>query len=402
MTSLIDSNAQLVHQLREMRFTQASIDAIEAYGVTTLSQLAFAVGQPGQAIQDQAVDAFLNGALGRAPAINESANIKRLAFEAQTFLVASLRQKVDSTDDQPRKIATAERSSRMDRIRQRLTGLSISGEHEPSHGLLDKACGMFESNCLKYLEPASCISRSLEVQGATKSRELTLEKGSLVLKAGDDKLTCPTDSEIKVHYAMIRRAVALEFAQLVSYEQHCQWEAWLFESLHRETPPGFQHPSLAQVLLCDKAAFARLGSTVENIRRQADGTFPLGEALLALRADPNIALYLSPCARSSSGVSQSSTTRPHPYQQSHPPQPGGGKGKGKSKGRKGQKGSPPIPSELRGKYHKTQNGEAICFGFNCKSGCPEKSVKPGERCSKGWHVCAEPRCQQNHSLQNHS
>jgi hypothetical protein len=28
-------------------------------------------------------------------------------------------------------------------------------------------------------------------------------------------------------------------------------------------------------------------------------------------------------------------------------------------------------------------------------------VKPGQRCSKGYHVCAEPRCGGEHSLQQH-
>ena len=32
----------------------------------------------------------------------------------------------------------------------------------------------------------------------------------------------------------------------------------------------------------------------------------------------------------------------------------------------------------------------------------EKGIKPGQRCSKGRHVCAEPRCQGEHSLQQHA
>ena len=74
---------------------------------------------------------------------------------------------------------------------------------------------MFESNTLKYLDLASCVSRTVEVQGTTKNRELTLEKGSLVTKQTEDKLQLPTDSQIKVHYAMVRRALAFQFAKLI-------------------------------------------------------------------------------------------------------------------------------------------------------------------------------------------
>jgi hypothetical protein len=87
---------------------------------------------------------------------------------------------------------------------------------------------MFESNNVKYLELATCISRSHEVQGATKSKELTLERGSFILKHSEDRLTSPTNSEIKVHYAMVRRGISFQFAKLMSFAEHAAWETFLF------------------------------------------------------------------------------------------------------------------------------------------------------------------------------
>ena len=345
---------------------------------------------------------LLTTALGRAPTLAETTCLKRLAFESHTYLVATLRQQIEHTDEtQPRKVAFAERQQRMETLRADLRGLSISGEHEPAHALLDRACAMYDSNTVKWLEPAVCISRTLEVQGTTKSREFTLEKGALVLKQ-EDKLTCSTDSEIKMHYALTRRAVALAFARIMSYEQHFQWETFLFESLHREVPPGYAKASLSQVVSCDKAAWARLATLNTAVREAPDGSHPLGEALLGLRTDPAISLYLAPLARPSQ-QSSSSTHRTAPYP---PPQDRGASNKGKSKGggkgKGGQGKAPPMPSELRGKYHKTPNNEPICFGFNTAAGCPHSStVKAGERCPKGLHVCAEPRCQQPRPLQQH-
>ena len=397
MTNLVDSTAQFESRLREIGVNQAFIDQVKAQGVQTLSQLGFAVGQPGQPIQNLDVDNFLTLALGRAPTINEAACIKRAAFEAHTMMVATIRQSVDRSDDVPKKIPFAERVVRMRALETELAGISFTGEHDPAHSVLDKACNIFESNTLKYIDPASCISRALEIQGGSKNQELTLQKGSLVLKAVDDKLSCATDSEIKVHYAMVRRAISFQFAKIMSFAQHCEWENFLFEALHRDAPPGYSKPTLSQALMCDRAAFSRLSERATEVRQKADLTYPLGEALLALRSDPNIALYLSPLAtRATSAPSyQQSTSRPQPYQQERP-----GKSKGKGKSKKGKSG-PPIPNELRGKYYKTASGEPICFGFNCATGCSEKSVPPGGRCSRGLHVCAEPKCQQPHSLQNH-
>eukprot|EP00435_Cladocopium_sp_Y103_P045710 s1638_g13.t1 len=400
MTTLIDSKAQFESHLKETGISQGLIDSLKRHGVRTLAQLAFAVGQPGQPIADANTEQLVQQAHGRAPQLTETAILKRVAFEAQTYLTATLRQAVDRTDDTPRRIPFAERTTRLEALKVTLGGIGITGEHEPAHTLLDKACAMYESNTVKYLELSACVSRAHEVQGAPKSKELTLEKGSLILKHGEDKLSSPTDSEIKVHYAMVRRGISFQFARLMSFEQHSTWETFLFEALHRDPPPGYSRPSLAQLIQCDKAAFSRLGSQVTNVRQKDDGTYPLGEALLALRNDPNVALYLMPMGKpavstsSSSAPSHAATTRAHPY--------GGGKPKGGGKGKKGGgKNAPPIPAELRGKWHKNSSGEPICYGYNCRSGCAEKNVKPGGRCSKGLHICAEPRCGGNHSLQEH-
>ena len=393
MSTLIDSTAHFESRLLELGLTRPAVDAIKIHGVTTLSQLAFAIGQPGQPLVDATIDNFLQGALARAAQLNEASAIKRAAFEAQTYLIATLRQNVERGDEAPHKIAFAERAARLEALRNAVVGISITGEHDPAHCLLDKACQMYETNTLKHLDLASCVSRTLEIQGTTKSRELTFERGSLVLKNQDEKLTSSTDSEIKVHYAMIHRGLAFQFARLMSHEQHCQWETFLFESLHRETPPGYVRPSLAQLLQCDKAAFGRLSSTLQDIRQNAAGEYPLGMALLNLRMDPNITLYLAPLAKAAAPHNPGGVTlRASPYD-------GGPGPKGKGKG-KGKKTSPPVPQELRGKWYKMPSGDPICFGFNCKSGCSAK-VKAGEKCAKGWHVCAEPRCQKNHSLVQH-
>ena len=214
MTSVIDSEAQFNTRLLELGLPAQTVTAIQNHGVRTLSQLAFAVGQPGQPLVDGTINNFLTAALTRAGTLAETTGLKRAAFEAQTYLVATLRQNVERpADEQPRKIAYAERTTRMATLRANLAGVAIDGELEPSHGLLDRACALYESNSLKFLDLATCVSRTQEVQGTTKAKELTLEKGSLVLKSGQDSLQCSTDSEIKVHYAMVRRGLACQFAR---------------------------------------------------------------------------------------------------------------------------------------------------------------------------------------------
>ena len=394
MATLLDSEAQFEARALEIGLARPVVDQIKASGVGTLSRLAFAVGQPGQAIVPIDVDNFLQGALGRPSTLAESAGVRRLAFEAQTFLVASLRQVVEQRDDGiPKKIGAAERESRMRTLRLELTGLDIQEELEPSHSLLERACQINETNNLKYIEPSVCTSRNMEVQGGTKAKELAFEGGALVVRERDNKLQVPTDTEMKLSNAFARRGIAFKFARLMTYEQHNRWISFLFTATQRDLPPGYSRPSLHQVVACDRAAFTKLGATMASVRARADGTYPLGEQLLELRTDPLIVLHLAPLAR----IPRENPLAPrsNPYADKPGVQPGGkpnlkGKGKGKS---------PPMPAELRGKWHKHSNGEPLCFGYNTTRGCTH--AKDGEKCNRGWHLCAEPKCLQPHGLQAH-
>ena len=183
----------------------------------------------------------------------------------------------------------------------------------------------------------------------------------------------------------------------MTYEQHTLWVNFLLQALPGDPPPGYSRPSLHQLMLCDKAAFTKLASSMPSLRQNDLGGFPLGESLLELRSDPTIVLHLAPLARQPGSKSQA--PRPGPYSLSSTPRQSGAfsAGKGKGKGKKG-KASPPMPQALRNKWHRTGNGDPLCFAYNL-GGC--NAAKDGERCPKGWHLCAEPKCLQPHSLGNH-
>jgi hypothetical protein len=107
----------------------------------------------------------------------------------------------------------------------------------------------------------------------------------------------------------------------MTYEQHSTWTNFLLQSLQREAPPGYSKATLHQLMLCDKAAFSKLASSMPTVRPRDDGTFQLGERLLELRNDPTITLYLAPLARPSNAASASQ--RPAPYTTSAPSRPSG-------------------------------------------------------------------------------
>ena len=52
MSSLIESEAHFSKRATEVRLSAASLEALRSHGFSTLGQLAYAVGQPGQVIPE--------------------------------------------------------------------------------------------------------------------------------------------------------------------------------------------------------------------------------------------------------------------------------------------------------------------------------------------------------------
>ena len=398
MSSLIDSEAHFDARCLSIGMSANTLTDFQAYGITTLANLAFAVGQPGQPLDPAEVDQLLLQVCSRAATVQDTNVTRRLVFEAHTLVIASLRQTVEQKDDSvPRKVPQAERAARMEQLRLALSGITITGDFEPGHAVLDKACNMLEQNVIKYIEPAVCITRASEVLGATKDKKLSFEHGALVMNDKETDLRAPTSTEMQLYHAFARRGIAFQFADIMSYDAHFKWTSFLFEAARREAPPGFSSPGINAIIQCDRAAWVRLAELCPDLRRTAAGAHPLEHHLQELRSDQTIMLHLSPLAKSDA-VKRTQDEDQHgdKWVRLNP------KGKGKGKKGKGKgKGAPSMPAELRGKWHSMPNGDPICFGYNTSRGCNEKNVKAGERCSKGWHCCAEPRCQEPHPLSKH-
>lgn len=78
MASLVDSAAHFDARINEVDLTRASLTALQNAGVLTLSNLGFAVGQPGQPIATPDVTNFLQAAFGRPATLLETNAIKRV------------------------------------------------------------------------------------------------------------------------------------------------------------------------------------------------------------------------------------------------------------------------------------------------------------------------------------
>ncbi|CAE7198920.1 ANKRD50 [Symbiodinium sp. CCMP2592] len=331
MTSSVDSAPFFVHRADEISLAKRVVDALKGKGVTTLAQLAFCVGQPGQVLSQTEFDTWSEAMLVGIT-VGEKASLRRLILEAQTMLVASLKDLAEPAEHaSPKKVGVAERNARMDQLRTQLAGVSLTGQLEPSHALLDMAVQQWESRCLKYIGPEKCHSREDEVQNVKPlTTSLSLEGGKLKVTEAAGMDDRDIEGSLQVLNALRRRGVAYAFARLISWERHEAYVSSLFRYLTKPAQPGYRKVSLRQILRADKLAFSKLSEAGEDIRADASGTLPLDAAIGAILHDYDLIVALLPMG-DLDGKGKNANGRggrPGPYSDNAPWKGKNGKGKG--------------------------------------------------------------------------
>lgn len=153
---------------------------------------------------------------------------------------------------QPKKIPLAEKEARMNAIRTRLTGIALEGPLEPSTSLLEQTVHQHETKTIKYLPSERCYSREHEIKYAKPAKSLQVEGGTIAFK---ENTTIPGENvftSLQFQQALTRRAVAYDFAELVSFDVSRRYCDLLLKHLTREPPPGYSATTLAQLVKADQ------------------------------------------------------------------------------------------------------------------------------------------------------
>jgi hypothetical protein len=434
----LDSTAVFESKVREY-LLEEHLSRFRTLGWTTFGNLAFASdyvpGQSDGAIfdRDLAVNAF-----GRADHPDKP-KLRRLFVEAYAVAAWDIRRRCESTDsDAPRKLPTQEREVRRERVVARLPGIRVVGEMEPSYRLQDLCFEIWDTNVVKHVTWEQATKRESELHGVKTERAWHVDASGFLKETETlEPASADVRSDLRLLWAMRRRGIAFEMADLASYETMEAASDRLLAA-YLETPiEGFARVSLDQLFRADQFLFSKLSELCRHgVRRGADGRRPFDIHVPAILESPRFQYLITglPVGNASSRgspVSDSTATEPKKRSaleqanrdlrneskrlrsmaassdSSHSQwQPSGGGRGGKGSGKHGGKGQgkskrrPTMPAALSGKNFQSESGEPICFAFNLPGGCTQ--AKPGSRCSRGMHICAEPGCGGHHSLQHHS
>ena len=326
-------------------------------------------------------------------------------------------------------------------------------ERKASDDLIDAYVHMWETKDVAFVPWAERTTQKyMRDHGPRKEKRkvmaefITDDQGRLVWQAPDQPVTEPlvqgtADFALKWDRMMERNGMATEIAGILSFKAHERIRYFLEEARTEELADArFEPVSWDQVLKAEEEIWRQLGERLqEKVRGRPGGNPPADDLIETILTSRRVSHILQNAMRIqvSSGVKRNLDGTPRTQQKGDGKGAGegagkkkkhrgarrkatqeaaaqrrqeeqaaaasaqaGGRGGGRGRGRKGDgrgrgrgaaaKSEPRRPSQLIG--HEVQNaqGENLCWHFNldtCTSG-----KKPGERCSKGWHLCARKGC----------
>ena len=383
-TSELDSEVEFKRRALQLGVSSTNVDALVSAGFKTFGQYAFSVPyhyQPGSADESPLVD-LLTATLSGEPPASQLSCLRRLFWESHGLVVRDLRLRQEhGSDTVIKKLPTSERVARAEAQKSRLTGITWSPETEPSHQLVDRFVTMLEEQAVTYIRPELCTSRAQETLQVKQTNTFSLgSDGQLRLATKGDDLECSTAGEWRLRMALQRKSLAMDLAGLVSYQVAETWHTYLYTVREREVPKNTKQVSLQQILDADKRLWILLSEEVRGKIVAAPSSAPTCDAvILRLSSSSDVLSYLVPQPEFR-GPSQ---PRWEPYTSS------GVKGKGKGKGKERNKGkaseATPTISIPEGAHSTTSDGKPLCFLYS-RGKCWAKK-KPGQRCSKGYHLC---------------
>ena len=387
MSSFAESEAVFNDRVASAGLDDGILKALNDAGFKTLSKFAFSSSYTPGAVDESPFVKTITDILKGDANLSELASFRRLLHEAFSLVTAA-------EEVHTRKLTQPERADLYSCQVKRLNGLCLKGPLEPSDALIDVFCSIYELNRLRFVPWEKYTAKDTELEKESKPEHMfSLDaSGKLNIASKKTDVSADTSTEILLQFALQRRGLSMDQANLLEYNIHQQWVDRVIKMRLTPPPHGYQMTSFRQLLDADKKLFEELcDATRAGVQVTAEGR-PLDKCFVECMNRSEVVHLLQPLPskRSDGGLSDKVfLERPSPYRV-----PGGkGKGKGKMKGKGKDSAKMPLTLVQAGCRARTNAGDPICFGYNL--GTCNLQVNRG-RCDRGFHVCAIPKCGKHH------
>ncbi len=246
MSSFFESKQAFAQRLKELDLSDLS-GKFNELGWTSFSVLAFATDYvPGASDGAVFTREIVEKVADTQDVEKYKPRLKRLFTEAYTIGAHDIQTRADGKDtDEPRRMPNAEREHRLKLLQGKFTGFNIEGEMEPSYSLIDRASDMCETGVVTYIPWERCTKREQEVCGVKIDKIWKPDSEGRIREVSEAK---PVDAvmadNLMLKNALSRRGLALEVANVCTYDSHSQLVETLFEALAATPPPGIRAPDV--------------------------------------------------------------------------------------------------------------------------------------------------------------
>ena len=150
---------------------------------------------------------------------------------------------------------------------------------------------MIDSKSIKFIPPHRCTKRDTELlENTSKDKEiLTIEQGRLTTKKSSLPNASTSDA-LKLPNCFLRRALALDLAQVSTFTQINKYHQLLLAQLSVKAPAGYSPASLQQIVQADKFFWAKLAEKV-GIEVSSSVVDPIIQEIMV---SPEFSLHLLP------------------------------------------------------------------------------------------------------------
>eukprot|EP00435_Cladocopium_sp_Y103_P013398 s4340_g3.t1 len=226
-----------------------------------LSKFAFAGGYVPGSGDDSEFVKTVKAVVKRDPSLGELASFRKLLHEAYSLVTQEMKQQLErSENSHARKLTQPERADLYERQVKRITGLTLKGPLEPSDSLVDVFCSIYESNRLRFVPWEKYTAKESELDKETKTEHLFAldSTGKLKVESKKSDPVADTSTEILLQYALQRRGLSMDQANLLDIKIHQLWVDRLIKVRLQVPPPGYSKTSFRQLLEADKKLFEEL------------------------------------------------------------------------------------------------------------------------------------------------
>ena len=436
------SKTVLKGKLEEMGISH-HYEPLVAMGLDTMAKVAFKVNIMPNAVDIDEVDEEILKPLatkdGEVDEL-EMPMLRVLWWACYAATTENIKHTTPSstTTSTPRTYTSAEISAKRDGVWERLVGLTKCPELMPSDQLIRRCLTMYATNRVAYIPWERCTSLPVEVIGdLTDSRLKRVGNTVIVEEALAELPDAPVNNALLLEYALKRRGLALDAADIMPFEAHEKLRLDLLRAKTADPVPGYKPAEDGQLRYADQLAFTILANACASGIHKDGDEYPMQMKLPEVFSDRVYTQALAqketkgaagkPAAASSSWevpegmvlvpAAGKGKKRKTPGDAATQPKGKGGggsgrgnewkpknkdKGKGKDKGAgKAKTAWDKLPAKLRvngADGDDTHKGH-VCHKFNLGE-C--KDAPPGGYCARGAHICIMKWCRGKHSfVQNH-